>query len=282
MNIPFTKMQALGNDFAVIDGVSHPVALTRAQIQLMADRHFGIGFDQLLLLEPARTPDADFNYRIFNADGGEVEQCGNGARCLGRFIHENGLSAKTSFTVATLAGKLQIRLEANNTVNVAMGIPVFEPAQIPFIMAAQALRYDLPVEGQTVEIGAVNIGNPHAVIAVADVDTAPVRQLGTKIEKHPLFPRGVNVGFMQIVDPEQIRLRVYERGAGETLACGSGACAAVVIGNSRGLLADKVTVKLPGGALSVSWSGPGTAVWLAGPAETVFTGEWLSQKRIAS
>lgn len=273
MKIKFTKMQGLGNDFVVIDATRAPIHLTPTQIQTLADRHFGIGFDQLLMLESAANQNVDFNYRIFNADGGEVAQCGNGARCIARYIHDHGLSKKTEIVVATSTGKLQLRLEKNNQVSVNMGIPEFKPEKIPFIADQQSAHYALQFDAENIEMGAVAIGNPHAVIRVENVDTAPVAQWGPQIEHHQRFPQQVNVGFMQVINPEQIKLRVFERGAGETLACGSGACAAVIIGRLWQLLADKVTVTLLGGTLLIEWQGEGHPVWMTGPAVEVFAGE---------
>jgi diaminopimelate epimerase len=243
-------------------------------LRAIADRHFGIGCDQILQVEPPRTPDTDFFYRIFNADGGEVEQCGNGARCFLRYVHDRGLTAKQEVRVGTLAGVIVPRLEPNGQVTVNMGIPVFEPSRIPFLVKAQALTYPLTVAGQAVEISALSMGNPHAVQIVADTESAPVAAQGPAIESHPQFPERVNAGYLQVVDRRHVRLRVYERGAGETLACGTGACAAVVAGITRGLLQnDGVQVETHGGTLSISWAGPGAPVMMTGPAATVFEGE---------
>ncbi len=273
MKIRFSKMHGLGNDFVVIDGVRQSVALTSAQISRMADRHFGVGFDQLLLVEKATRPDVDFCYRIFNADGGEVEQCGNGARCFVRFVHEEGLTDKREIRVETLGGVISPRLEPNGYVTVDMGVPVFEAKRIPFVCDADALVHRLAVDGEDIEITALSMGNPHAVQIVDDVDAAPVGRLGALIEVHPRFPRRVNAGFMQIAGRQSIRLRVYERGAGETLACGTGACAAAVAGMARGLLDTPVRVATRGGELTIDWQGAGTPVLMTGPAVTVFTGE---------
>jgi diaminopimelate epimerase len=273
MRLKFTKMQGAGNDFVVLDGVRQTIDLTPAQYQALADRHFGIGCDQILLVQPATRPDCDFRYRIFNADGGEVQQCGNGARCFVRFVHEQGLTPKREIRVETAAGIIGPRLEDDGQVTVDMGPPRFIPDDIPFLAAAPALTYVIDVDGEPVEISAVSMGNPHAVRVVCNVDTAPVRELGAKIEYHPSFPERVNVGFMQILHRREIRLRVYERGAGETLACGTGACAAVVAGISRGLLDATVQVHTRGGDLSIRWAGPGSSVFLTGPAVTVFQGE---------
>ena len=268
----FTKMQGLGNDFVVIDGVRQAVSLSTAQVRALADRHFGVGCDQLLLLEAPRRPDADFTYRIFNADGGEVEQCGNGARCAARFVHEQGLSDKATLAFDTLGGLIRPRLLADGQVEVEMGVPCFEPARIPFEAPQQALDYALDVDGQTVSVAALAIGNPHVVLRVPDVASAPVATLGPLIEAHARFPRRVNVGFLHIVSRREGRLRVYERGAGETLACGSGACAAFVAGVRWGLFDAAARLHLPGGALDLAWAGPGTPVLMTGPAVTVFEG----------
>jgi diaminopimelate epimerase len=273
MELQFTKMHGLGNDFVVIDAIHQSVNLTPGQIRFIADRHFGVGCDQLLLVEAPTREGVDFTYRIFNADGGEVEQCGNGARCFARFVREHGLTDKDRLTVATRAGIITLQIEADGQVTVDMGVPVFEPAAIPFQAEAQADAYPLELaDGTTVELGVVSMGNPHAVLRVEDVDTAPVNELGPQIESHPRFPQRVNVGFMQIVDRGHVRLRVYERGAGETLACGTGACAAVVVGRQRGWLDDKVTVSLPGGDLHIRWAGPDEPVRMTGPAVSVFEG----------
>ncbi|MFP3873808.1 MAG: diaminopimelate epimerase [Thiohalophilus sp.] len=272
MPLRFTKMHGLGNDFVVIDAINQVVDLDREQIRRLADRRFGIGCDQLLLVEPPREPGVDFTYRIFNADGGEVEQCGNGARCFARFVRDKGLIDRDTIEVATAAGRLTLQIESDGQVTVNMGVPHFAPAEIPFDADAQADLYDLHIDGEHVHLGAVALGNPHAVLEVDNVDTAPVGQLGPKIESHPRFPRGVNAGFMQILDAGHIRLRVYERGAGETLACGSGACAAVVVGRQRDRLGDKVEVALPGGTLRIQWQGGDSPVLMTGPATTVFEG----------
>jgi len=273
MKLRFTKMHGIGNDFVVIDAVTQPVALSAEQIRFLADRRFGVGCDQVLLAERAQRPGCDFRYRIFNADGGEVEQCGNGVRCLGRFLLEKGLTDKRRLTVETLAGDTHITLLDDGLVRVDMGVPRLAPVDVPFQAEAQAERYPLEVGGRTLTIGAVSMGNPHAVTVVDDVDTAPVAELGPLIERHPRFPRRVNAGFMQVLDRGHIRLRVYERGAGETLACGTGACAAAVAGQVQGLLDRAVTVDLPGGRLRIEWGGPGEPVYMTGPAVTVFEGE---------
>jgi diaminopimelate epimerase len=273
MRLKFTKMHGLGNDFVVLDATRAAISLTREQLRRIADRHFGIGCDQVLQVEPPRTAGTDFYYRIFNADGGEVEQCGNGARCFVRFVRDQGLTDKTEIRVGTASGVIVPRLEADGRITVDMGVPQFEPARIPFTAARRALTYPLDVDGSTLEISALSMGNPHAVQCVADVDTAPVASQGPAIEGHARFPQRVNAGFMQIIDRTRVRLRVYERGAGETLACGSGACAAVVAGIQRGLLATAVTVATRGGELGISWQGEAKPVLMTGPAVTVFAGE---------
>ena len=272
MRLKFTKMQGLGNDFVVIDAVNQSVCLSPAQRRLLADRHFGVGCDQILLVEGA-VGDADFRYRIYNADGGEVEQCGNGARCFVRYVHDKGMTQKNEIRVETSGGLIIPRLEANGEVSVNMGMPKFEPQQISFIAEKRAMTYLIDISGRQVEISAVSLGNPHAVQLVEDIDGAPVITEGALIENHPSFPKRVNAGYMQVVDRTHIRLRVYERGAGETLACGTGACAAVVIGIERGLLQSTVQVNMRGGELTVRWEGEGQPVWMTGPAVTVFDGE---------
>lgn len=272
MKLKFTKMQGIGNDFIVIDGYTAPVTLDAATIAKLADRHFGVGFDQLLLVERPTVADADFRYRIFNADGGEVEQCGNGARCFVRFVHDQGLTQQTEIRVETARGIIFPRLEADGLVTVNMGEPRVQPAEIPFHAELETLTYALELAGETLEISVVSMGNPHAVSVVADVDTAPVASQGPQIERHVRFPQRVNAGFMQVLSPQHIRLRVYERGSGETLACGTGACAAVVSGIRLGLLQSPVKVSTRGGELNIAWAGPGQPVWMTGPAETVFEG----------
>ena len=272
MRTPFTKMHGAGNDFVVLDGVRRPLRLTAAQIRRIADRRLGVGCDQVLLVERPTRADADFRYRIFNSDGGEVEQCGNGARCFARFVRDQRLTDKDEIRAETLAGVIVPRLEPDGRVSVNMGAPRFEPAEIPFTAPARAEVYDLELDGTVAQVSVLSMGNPHAVQIVPDVDRAPVATQGPLIERHPRFPRRVNAGYMQIVDRGHIRLRVYERGAGETPACGTGACAAVVAGRQRGLLDVSVEVSLPGGVLQVTWDGPGRPVWLTGPAVTVFEG----------
>jgi diaminopimelate epimerase len=273
VRLKFTKMQGLGNDFVVLDGVRRKVALSADQLRRLADRHFGVGCDQILLVEPPPRPDVDFRYRIFNADGGEVEQCGNGARCFVRFVREQGLTDKREIRVETRSGVIVPRLEADGEVTVDMGVPRFEPAEVPFDAPARSLTYPLQVGDATREISALSMGNPHAVQVVSDVDAAPVAAEGPLIERHPRFPQRVNAGYLQVLDRGRIRLRVYERGAGETLACGTGACAAVVAGIQRGLLDSTVAVETRGGRLTIRWDGEGRPVWMTGPAETVFEGE---------
>jgi diaminopimelate epimerase len=272
MAIDFTKMHGLGNDFVVIDAINQPVELTPGQVRQLADRHLGIGCDQLLLVEPAGGAQADFRYRIFNADGGEVGQCGNGARCFMQFVREQGLTDKTQLQVETASGPLQLIQQPNGQITVDMGVPRLEPAEIPFLAERRDNRYALDVLDQQLEIAALSMGNPHAVLRVADIDTAAVATLGPLIEQHARFPERVNVGFMQVLAEDAIRLRVYERGAGETLACGSGACAAVVAGQLQGWLAERVKVVLNGGELVVSWAGIGQPVLMTGPATTVYQG----------
>lgn len=273
MRLKFTKMQGLGNDFVVIDGTKAKVSLSAGQLRGIADRHFGVGCDQILQVESPRQPDTDFYYRIFNADGREVEQCGNGARCFARFVREHGLATRDEIDVGTRAGTIRLFLEPDGQVRVNMGTPRLDPPQIPFVAEAIAASYDLEVDGRTYPIAAVSMGNPHAVLQVPSVADAPVGNLGPAIQRHPRFPMGVNVGFMQVADGARIRLRVYERGSGETLACGTGACAAVVAGRIQGLLDERVRVTLPGGELIIAWAGPGQPVWMTGPAVSVYEGE---------
>lgn len=273
MKLKFSKMHGLGNDFVVIDGVRQSVSLSPEQLRYLADRHFGVGCDQILLVEPVAKEGVDFRYRIFNADGGEVEQCGNGARCFVRFVHEQGLTEKREIRVETQKGIIAPRLEGDGKVTVDMGLPRFSPEEIPFLYDDDLVIYNLDVADETLEISVVSMGNPHAVQVVADVDNAPVGVHGPLIEGHVQFPKRVNAGFMQIVDKHAIRLRVYERGAGETLACGTGACAAVVAGIRRGLLESPVKVTTRGGDLSIAWGGEGRPVMMTGPAMTVFSGE---------
>ena len=272
MALSFSKMHGLGNDFVVIDGVRQQVSLDRVTVARIADRHTGIGCDQLLLVEAARNDQSDFRYRIFNADGGEVEQCGNGARCFARFVRDQGLTDLDTIRVETSGGPLVLQLLQNGNVVVDMGVPVLEPAMIPFEADARADRYTLETGLGSFEIGAVSMGNPHAILIVDDPRQAPVAELGAMIEHHPRFERRVNVGFVGIEARDRIRLRVHERGVGETLACGSGACAAVVSGRLQGLLDERVEVTLNGGKLVISWIGEGHPVLMTGPATHVFKG----------
>lgn len=273
MKLKFSKMHGLGNDFVVLDGVRQQVSLSPEQLVYLADRHFGVGCDQILLVEKATQPGIDFRYRIFNADGGEVEQCGNGARCFVRFVHDQGLTDKRQIRVETLKGTIEPRLEADGNVTVDMGEPRFLPAEIPFMADEDVIIHLLDVADETLETTVVSMGNPHAVQVVDDVETHPVGQHGPLIERHERFPKRVNAGFMQIVDRHSIKLRVYERGSGETMACGTGACAAAVAGIRRGLLDSPVRVTTRGGDLSIAWGGLGRPVLMTGPAVTVFSGE---------
>ncbi|UQN13658.1 diaminopimelate epimerase [Methylococcus capsulatus] len=268
----FTKMQGLGNDFVVIDAIHQTVNLDEAALRRLADRHYGIGCDQILLVEPPASDEVDFRYRIFNADGGEVSQCGNGARCFARFVREKGLIDRDEIRVETAAGRMVLWLEAGGEVRVEMGVPRHAPAEVPLLADRERSVYTVNVEGVDWRFGAVSVGNPHAVITVADVDEAPVARVGTVLERHELFPERANIGFMQVLDLHHARLRVYERGTGETLACGSGACAAAVVGILQGTLESPVRIDLPGGTLRIGWQGRGTPVYLSGPAVTVFEG----------
>jgi diaminopimelate epimerase len=280
MRLRFTKMQGAGNDFVVLDATREPLALTPEQLRRLGDRRFGVGADQILVVEKSATPGIDFRYRIFNgADGEEVEQCGNGARCFVRFVHDKGLSAQDTIRVETMNTLLELRLQADGRVTVDMGAPIFELPQVPFDGNGLTPKevngfalWPLDVAGQTVHVAAVSMGNPHAVQVVDDVDTAPVETQGPLIEAHPRFPRKVNAGFLQVVSRSHVKLRVYERGAGETLACGTGACAAVVAGIRQGLLDSRVDVDTRGGRLTIEWR-EGQHVLMTGPAVTVFEGE---------
>jgi len=273
MLLKFTKMHGAGNDFVMLDGVRQDIELSPEQLRLLADRHFGVGCDQILLVEKAGSKEADFRYRIFNADGGEVEQCGNGARCFLRFVHDQKLTAKREIVVETRSGLISPHLEQDGRVTVNMGAPIFDPALIPFDGGTGKINEPLEVAGETLKISALSMGNPHAVQVVEDIESAPVEKLGPLIEHHPRFAKRVNAGFMQVMDRNNIRLRVYERGAGETLSCGTGACAAVVAGIRRGLLDSPVNVATRGGLLSIAWDGGDTPVLMTGPAITVFSGE---------
>ncbi|MEX5745847.1 diaminopimelate epimerase [Massilia sp. X63] len=280
MKLKFTKMHGAGNDFIVVDAINQDVNLSAEQWRRLADRRFGIGADQILVVERPVSAGVDFRYRIFNSDGGEVEQCGNGARAFARFVSDKALSSEKSIRVETMKGIIAPRLESDGSVTVDMGAPQLDPAEVPFDAAGlggwaegEDTTWPLPVGGKTVFVSVVSMGNPHAVQVVADVDAAPVETMGPAIETHARFPKRVNAGFMQVVDRHHIKLRVFERGAGETLACGTGACAAVVAGIRRGLLDSPVRVSARGGELSIAWAGVGQPVYLSGPAVTVFEGE---------
>jgi diaminopimelate epimerase len=272
VRIDFTKMHGLGNDFIVMTLPSEATLPSSAQWRALSDRHGGIGFDQALVLLPPRRRDTDVFYRVFNADGGEVEQCGNGARCVAALLHQSGRGNGDTLAMDSLGGVLHARVSANGLVAVDMGVPNFEPASLPFDAPAASPSYSIAVAGERIEFGAVSIGNPHAVLRVQAVESAPVERIGRELQASPHFPRQVNVGFMQIQDAGHIRLRVFERGVGETLACGTGACAAVAVGRSAGLLDADVGVRVPGGSLSVHWDGPGESIWLTGPAQQAFQG----------
>jgi diaminopimelate epimerase len=266
-------MHGLGNDFMVLDLVSQHAHIQPKHAKAWGDRHTGIGFDQLLIVEPPNDPDVDFRYRIFNADGSEVEQCGNGARCFARFVLDKRLTSKRRIRVETKSGVIELRVRSDGQISVDMGAPRLAPAQIPFQAEAEALSYRVEVDGRDVELAAVSMGNPHAVLRVDNVDTAPVHELGPKLEHHPRFPQRVNVGFLQIIDRHQARLRVWERGAGETQACGTGACAAAVAAIRQGWMESPVQLELPGGRLSIEWAGPGRPVIMTGPAMRVYEGQ---------
>ena len=273
MKLRFTKMHGAGNDFVVIDGVRTAVKLSEEQIRTIANRHTGVGCDQVLIIEPPKRPAADFEYRIFNADGSPAGQCGNGARCVGRFIHEQRLSANTTITLQVGNDLRKLTFDEAGNVKAELGTPVFEPSNIPFIAENDSVEHTLSLNNVTVTAGVVSMGNPHAVLRVDDAAATPVEKIGPMIQSLDVFPEGVNVGFMQIENSAAITLRVFERGAGETRACGSGACAAVVHGIRLGQLSNNVTVSVPGGKLEVSWDGSDGSVWLAGPAEIVFEGK---------
>ncbi len=273
MLLRFTKMHGLGNDFVVLDLVTQHFVVKKHHIRKIADRNFGIGCDQVLLVEPPTRPDVDFRYRIFNQDGDEVEQCGNGARCFARFVREHRLTGKTQIRVETNTGLITLELVEGNQVRVDMGVPRFDPADLPFTADREQSQYSLDVNGRDLSIAAVSMGNPHAVLSVDDVDHCELESLGPVIESHTRFPNRVNAGFCQTLNPNHIRLRVFERGVGETLACGTGACAAVVCGIDQGHLQSPVQVDLPGGALRIEWQGRGTPVIMTGPANTVFEGQ---------
>lgn len=273
MLIKFTKMHGLGNDFMVVDMISQHAHLRPEQVRKLADRHFGIGFDQLLLVEPPGRPDVDFRYRIFNADGSEVEQCGNGARCFARYVIDNKLTPKTTMRVETSKGIIELTVTPEGRVLVDMGAPRLQPLDVPFVAEKMATEYTVEVNGEQLMVSAVSMGNPHCVLLTDDIKTAPVESLGPLLERHERFPERVNVGFMEIIHRRFVHLRVFERGVGETMACGTGACAAVVAGQLRGLLDSKVEVKLPGGNLQIEWLGEGHSVMMEGPATKVFEGQ---------
>ena len=273
MQFDFSKMHGLGNDFLVIDNVTQNVFLSNEQIKKLADRNFGVGFDQLLIVEPPYDPELDFHYRIFNADGSEVAQCGNGARCFAKFVRLKQLTNKNKIKVSTKTGKMTLFIERDGNVTVNMPTPVFEPSKIPFIAQKAEGTYILRSEDETVLCGVVSMGNPHCVLTVDDIKSAPVERLGQALTQHERFPEQANIGFMEVVSPEYIKLRVFERGAAETLACGSGACAAVVIGHNQKKLNKKVLVDLLGGQLKIFWQGPGHSVKMTGPAVHVFDGK---------
>ena len=273
MLLRFTKMHGLGNDFMVLDLVSQHAHIQPKHARQWGDRHTGIGFDQLLIVEAPSNPEVDFRYRIFNSDGSEVEQCGNGARCFARFVLDKRLTAKRRIRVETKGGIIELDVRNDGQICVDMGPPRLAPADVPFDAPAQALSYPLDVAGQCVELAAVSMGNPHAVLRVDDVTTAPVHELGPKIEHHPRFPQRVNVGFLQVIDRHRASLRVWERGAGETQACGTGACAAAVAAISQGWMDSPLSLDLPGGRLSIEWGGPGKPVLMTGPAVRVFEGQ---------
>lgn len=272
MRLEFTKMHGLGNDFLMLDLVSQRVRLDEALIRRLADRHFGVGFDQLLVVEPPHHPDVDFCYRIFNADGSEVSQCGNGARCFARFVRDRRLTRKDTLRVETISGIITLQIDDQGWVTVDMGAPRLTPNEVPFVADAIALDYRIEVDAEHYQIAAVSMGNPHAVLRVDDVDSAPVATLGPRLESHPRFPERVNVGFMQVLNRQEIKLRVFERGAGETLACGTGACAAAVAAMRWGLVERDISVHLPGGSLRIRWEHDTASVMMTGPTARVFEG----------
>ena len=273
MLLRFTKMHGLGNDFMVLDLISQHAHIQPKHAKAWGDRHTGVGFDQLLLVEAPTNPDVDFRYRIFNSDGSEVEQCGNGARCFARFVVDKRLTVKKQIRVETKGGIIELNLRPDGQVTVDMGAPRLVPEQIPFQADAEALSYAVEVDGQSVQLAAVSMGNPHAVLRVDNVDSAPVHSLGPKLEHHPRFPKRVNVGFLQVINRQQARLRVWERGAGETQACGTGACAAAVAAIRQGWMDSPLQLELPGGSLSIEWAGPGQPVMMTGPAVRVYEGQ---------
>ena len=272
MLLRFTKMHGLGNDFMVIDLVTQQAHIQPRHVRQWSDRHTGVGFDQLLLVEPPTEPDVDFRYRIFNADGSEVEQCGNGARCFARFVHDKRLTTQARLKVQTQGGLIELNLRPDGQVTVNMGEPRLTPTEIPFVADQTALSYPLEVDGQTYELAAISMGNPHGVLRVDSVEQEPVQQLGPRLEVHPRFPNKANIGFLAITNPHQARLRVWERGVGETQACGTGACAAAVAAIRQGWMHSPVEISLPGGTLNIAWQGPGTPVMMTGPAVRVFEG----------
>jgi len=273
MKLHFSKMHGLGNDFVVFNAIDQKIELSPETYQFIADRRFGIGCDQILLVEPARLADTDFHYRIFNADGREVEQCGNGARCFARFVYDQGLTDKTTINVGTASGRIQLIIQDKGQIRVNMGLPILSPEKIPFKAKHQAPLYKLTSSGKTRQLSAISMGNPHAVLTVDSLDSTEVEKVGTEIQQHTDFPQSANIGFMQIISTDAIRLRVFERGSGETLACGTGACAAMVAGRLQGLLSEQVLVSLPGGELMIEWSGkPNDPVFMSGSATQVFEG----------
>lgn len=274
MRLRFTKMHGAGNDFVMLDGISQKLPyLTAEKIRQIADRNFGVGCDQLLIVEPPKKPDADFRYRIFNQDGAEVENCGNGARCFALFVRQRGLTSKTTIRVETANGPLTLHIDDEDQVRVDMGLPILEPSKIPFIAESENSVYTITAGDRQFEISAISMGNPHSVALVDDTASFPIHTYGPLIEGHALFPNRVNAGFMQVISRSEVNLRVYERGVGETLACGTGACAAIVAGRLRNLLDEHVTIHLPGGTLSLSWAGEGEPIMMSGPATTVFQGQ---------
>ena len=273
MLLRFTKMHGLGNDFMVVDLISQRVHLSPEQIRYLGNRNTGVGFDQLLLVETPQSPDVDFRYRIFNSNGTEVEHCGNGARCFAKFVHDQRLTGKRDISVQTGNGRIMLKMRDDHAVEVDMGEPVLQPDQVPFEATTQAPSYSLEQDGHNYTLGVVSMGNPHAVLVVDDVASAPVFELGSKLEQHPRFPNKANIGFMQIIDRNTIKLRVFERGVGETKACGTGACAAVVVGQQQGLLDTNVTTQLTGGNLAIQWQGPGHHLFMDGPATHVYEGQ---------
>ena len=273
MLLRFTKMHGLGNDFMVVDLISQRVHLSSEQIRYLGNRNTGVGFDQLLLVETPQSPDVDFRYRIFNSNGTEVEHCGNGARCFAKFVHDQRLTGKRDILVQTSNRRIMLKMRDDHAVEVDMGEPVLQPDQVPFEATTQAPSYSIEQDGHNYTLGVVSMGNPHAVLVVDDVASAPVFELGSKLEQHPRFPNKANIGFMQIIDRNTIKLRVFERGVGETKACGTGACAAVVVGQQQGLLDTNVTTQLTGGNLAIQWQGPGHHLFMDGPATHVYEGQ---------